>query len=453
MKPKIIEYWETDRLPQMHKTSPQFRRSLNTAYNSGILQTLYDAPFLPPSEIKRLQFKRIKGLINLAYYKIPLYQEKYRSVGFEPGDLKSWEDYRHLPVVTKDELIEAFPSRCVNPDLEYNDLFPTRSSGSSGKTLRIYVDPNAIIVDTLQGVRQFWLQNRGIYSKDHIVAHIYTVPWWVDSLGDEEYQTIFISSLIPPEVIGRILEEVNPDIMSIYPTNLHSILPYISDRVKDKLFLAVVHSEISSKEERNIYARELRKPVLDEYSSEELTRIALELPCGHYHICEDAVVLDIVDPDTYQPLEDGTGLVIGTNLLNTGMPFIRYIQGDFITVSEQKPCNVRWRQIEKIEGRLNDAFIKSDGGYIPAGTILDITYRWMFDTGINIREFEIIQKGPQKIIANLSEPNVVNEDIFKSRNHLKKLLEYVLGNIDLEFNLASHIEKKSRKYRPIRREF
>ncbi len=194
--------------------------------------------------------------------------------------------------------------------------------------------------------------------------------------------------------------------------------------------------------------------MLDEYSSEELTRIALELPCGHYHICEDTVVLDIVDPNTYYPIERGTGLVVGTNLLNTAMPFIRYVQGDFVTIGEQKPCNVRWKQIERVEGRLNDAFIRLDGIYVPAGTILDITYRWMFDTGINIREFEIIQREPRRIVANVSELDLMNdENLQRSCNHLEELLKHALGDVELEFNIVDHIEKKGRKYRPIRREF
>jgi len=38
-------------------------------------------------------------------------------------------------------------------------LYSTRSSGSSGQTLLIRVDHDAIVTDTLQGVRQFFLQS------------------------------------------------------------------------------------------------------------------------------------------------------------------------------------------------------------------------------------------------------------------------------------------------------
>ncbi len=157
---KIVEYWETERLPSMHKTSPEFRNALKLSYTPESLRLLFEAPFLSPEEIERRQFGRIRELVTLAYDKIPV----------------CWNDYYQLPIITKDELITAFPDLCINPDYESVDLFPTRSSGSSGKTLRIYVDPQAVIIDTLQGIRQFWLQSEG-YNKEQIMAHVYTVPW------------------------------------------------------------------------------------------------------------------------------------------------------------------------------------------------------------------------------------------------------------------------------------
>lgn len=454
--PKTVEYWETERLPKMHRTSPEFTDSLNKSYSSEQLTKLYEAPFLSVEQTEDQQFATIKSLVNLAFNKVPVYCKKYQEVGFEHGDLKTWEDYHKLPVITKDELIESFPQLCVDPDYQVNDLFPTRSSGSSGKTLKIYVDPQAIIIDTLQGIRQFRLQSGENYNEKHTIAHVYTVPWWVDSPGKGDYQNIFISSLIRSEEIGKILNEVKPDILSIYPTNLKSLLPFLSKEVRERLMLAVVHSEMSSKEERMLMAQEIGKPVYDEYSSEELTRIALELPCRHYHICEDAVRVDVVNPNNLQPTKKGTGLVVATNLLNKAMPFIKYVQGDFVTVGKSQECKVKWQQIEKIEGRQNDAFIRPDGVVIPAGTILDVTYRWMFDLGINIAEFELVQTSPRDITVNLKEPSLeANEDKKnKSHQHLQELLGFVMGNdINISFNLVKEINNTAGKRRPIKRQF
>lgn len=448
------EYWENGRIPLLSKVSNAFVSMLREAYRSGALEDSIRAINLSYDELQFRQLERIKYLIRIAY-KIPLYREKYKAVGFLPEDLKSWEDYHLLPCVTKDELIEAFPDRCVNPDFNLSDLFATRSSGSSGKTLRILVDPKAIISDTIQGVRQFWLQTGGNYYPDDVVAHIYTVPWWVDNI-DGDYQSIFISSLIPPSEIAKILDEIRPDILSLYPSNLAAILPYLSGSVKSSLKTVVVHSELSSAQERLRYSAQIGCPVLDEYSSEELTRIALELPCGHYHVCEDTVRLDVLN-DKGQPIAEGIGIVCATNLLNEAMPFIRYLQDDLVEIRSTSRCeSVSWRQLTSVYGRVNDSFITPSGKVVPAGTLLDITYRWMFDTNINIQEFEVIQIAPNRIQVNLFEPSLQNHpEMFSvSQAHFIELVQRVFGEeIEVEFQIVSRLSETKSKRRPIRRAF
>ena len=49
-----------------------------------------------------------------------------------------------------------------------------------------------------------------------------------------------------------------------------------------------------------------------------------------------------------------SGLAVVTNLLNEAMPFIRYVQGDYVTLpTDPDPCDVQWTQIASIDGRLN----------------------------------------------------------------------------------------------------
>lgn len=456
---KTVEYWETENLPSMQKNSPEFHAAMECSLTEESLAESCNHPYLPVETIAEQQLKRIKQLVSIAFEKTDFYKEKYADEGFHPNDLNTWDDYHALPIVTKEELIEAFPDRCLNSDYDDDELFPTRSSGSSGKTLLIRVNPQAIITDTLQGIRQFKLQTGGDYKQSDTIAHVYTVPWWIDHYGDDAYQNIFVSSLIEPQKIAKILDEIKPDVLSLYPSNLASLLPHLGDEMKSKLRTVVTHSEMSSMKERAEYAKALGTVVLDEYSSEEMTRIALQLPDGKYYLCEDTVRLDVIDQETRQLITTGTGIAIGTNLLNEAMPFIRYQQGDLVTIGEQSPSPVNWRQIEKVDGRSNDSFTREDGIEIPAGTILDITYRWMFDVGVNIQEFSIIQKSPTAIVIEAFEPNLKDnpELQVRSLSHFEQLARYVLGdNIHVTLNLQEYPEvpqRNAKKRRPIRKEF
>ena len=77
----------------------------------------------------------------------------------------------------------------------------------------------------------------------------------------------------------------------------------------------------------------------------------------------------------------------------------------------------------------------------------------MFDTDINIQEFEIVQLD-NKIIVNLTEPSPRSEEALnKSRAHLRLLLESVMGaDFELDFNIVDKIEKLGIKRKAIRRE-
>lgn len=387
-------------------------------------------PYIPLEQIREKQFKRLKYLVKLAYNKIPLYREKYKKAGFKPEHLKTWKDFYCIPIVTKQELITAYPDKCVNPDYKNSELFDTKSSGSSGQVLRIKVNYQAIAIDTIQGIRQFWLQSGGKYNEKHLAAFVYTLPWWFKSIG-KKFKTAFISSLIAPSDIGNILTKLRPNIISLYPTNLQSLIKYLSDLNKNNLFLVVTHSEQSSKLQRQAWSKILGVPILDEYSSEEATRIALELPCNHYHICEDTVFLEALNPSNLSKSITGKpGLAIVTNLLNEAMPFIRYHSGDLITLSHKlSPCKVHWSQLQSIAGRLNDSFLFKNSSIVPAGTILDVTYLWMRQADINCLEFELIQKDFKTVLARLVlQKSISKTELVKASEVLAKITFCVYEN-------------------------
>lgn len=450
----LMEVWESEHTrPSYFSVSGEMTTGLGSAFEKYIGPCM-EHPFLPQAEIQLRQFERIKYLVELAYAEIPVYRDKYKAAGFHPSDLQCAGDIHLIPIITKSELVAAFPERCVNPNYKMEHLFPTRSSGSSGQTLLIRVDPDAIVTDTIQGVRQFALQSGLKYGPDDLLMHVYTVPWWFPSIGPD-YRGAFISNVIPPDRVANHLARMSPDILSCYPSNLEALLPY-AEQFGSSLYLAVTHSEYSAKTARQDWSRHLGVPVLDEYSSEEATRIALELPCGHYHVCEDTVRLDVVEPATLKPQAPGqSGLAVITNLLNEAMPFIRYMQGDYVTEPlDPDRCGINWKQLESIDGRANDAFINLYGRFVPAGSVLDITYRWMFDCNINLQQFEIIQKTPELIEARfIPGAGTPEARIMASVGHLEELLCLCLEHkVKVRTRIMTAFPAKSGKRRPIRRE-
>jgi phenylacetate-CoA ligase len=447
-----LEFWESDHTrPAFFRTSdpaPEYFRTEGPAY----LKSCMEHPFLAEAQMRQKQFARIKELVEIAYNDIPVYRDKYRAAGFSPDDLRNSDDIEKIPVITKQELIAAFPDRCLHPAYRREDLFATRSSGSSGQTLLIRVDYDAILADTIQGVRQFALASDLKYRPDHLLAHVYTVPWWFSSVGGE-YPTAFISNLLPPKQVASHLRDLAPRIVSCYPSNLEALMPH-ADEFSAGLYLAVTHSEYSTRSARKMWGLQLGCPVLDEYSSEEATRIALELPCGHYHVCEDSVRLDVLDPVTMQPQVPGrSGIAVVTNLLNQAMPFIRYVQGDCVTrPATASPCAVNWSQIATIDGRMNDAFVNRYGRKVPAGSLLDATYRWMFDCDLHLAQFEVIQKRTDLVEVRCALGEGTTESrVLAAASHLEDLLTACLEHpVTAMISVIGAFAPRTGKRRPIR---
>lgn len=451
---ECLEFWESEQTRPVFNAQTSGPPNYFLTTGQDFLKDAMQHPSLPEAVIKEQQLQRIKELVELAYKDIPVYRKKYQAAGFSPDDLRSFADIEKIPIITKSELIAAFPDECLNPNYEREYLYPTRSSGSSGQTLLIRVDEEAILKDTMQGIRQFALQSNFRYKASDLLAHVYTVPWWYNSvLGS--FKTAFISNVIPPSRVAEHLKTIAPEILSCYPSNLEALIPY-KDVFKDSLYLAVTHSEYSSRKARDEWSLRLGCPVLDEYSSEEGTRIALELPCGHYHICEDTVHMEALDPLTMKPQKAGeSGIAVITNLLNTAMPFIRYVQGDCITLPQTKAsCSINWSQVGSIDGRINDAFINIHGRRVPAGSLLDVTYRWMFDMDLHLSQFELVQKEKQVIEATFVPGALgVETRLQAAIGHLETLLSMCMEHpVQVKARSVASFPESSAKRRPIRSE-
>ena len=358
---RCFMFWESERtLPASMATTGNGELPELVAALEDYLPVAMKHPYLAVAEIRAQQLARMRQLVEMAYKDIPVYRAKYRAAGFSPSDLRDYDDIQKIPVITKPELIAAFPDRCVNARYDAKSLYPTRSSGSSGQTLLIRVDHDAIITDTIQGVRQFALQSGLKYGPRDLLTHVYTVPWWFDTI-DKVPDRIHLE---PDPAGARRATSARPRqpgvvALSVDPRSAHPARRGI-------LVFALPRGDafgIVRRGARRAWSRQLGVPVLDEYSSEEATRIALEIPAGRYHVCEDTVHLDVLDPQTMAPQQPGrSGLAVVTNLLNEAMPFIRYVQGDYITLpAKSDACDVNWSQIASIDGRLNDAFINRAG--------------------------------------------------------------------------------------------
>ena len=96
-------------------------------------------------ELRKYQDKSFRKMIKFAYA-VPLYHDKYKKAGIHPDDIKGIKDIKKLPTVSKHDFKNYYPDGIVSSKINKNKLIEVSTSGTTGKSLSIYVDMFDIVV-------------------------------------------------------------------------------------------------------------------------------------------------------------------------------------------------------------------------------------------------------------------------------------------------------------------
>src|SRR5262249_9435208 len=116
---------------------------------------------------------------------------------------------------------------------------------------------------------------------------------------------------------------------------------------------------------RDLVSERLGCEIAQAYACGEMGCIALQSPHDHsYYVCEETVLVEILDDagNAVQPGE--TGHVVLTSLYNYATPFIRYSIGDFATLGGWGTTGRALTRLQRVDGRPSNALHKFNGGYV-----------------------------------------------------------------------------------------
>jgi phenylacetate-CoA ligase len=98
------------------------------------------------------------------------------------------------------------------------------------------------------------------------------------------------------------------------------------------------------------------------------------------------------------------------------------------------------------------ADLNKHGRKVPAGSLLDVTYRWMFDSNLHLAQFELVQKRPDLVVATFVLGGATAETRLRAAiSHLEDLLAMCLEHpVNVMANVVASFPAQSGKRRPIR---
>lgn len=381
-----------------------------------------------PEATRAWQLRRIRGLVRRAYDDVAVYRDKYAAAGFRPDDLRTWADFGRLPTITKAELIDGFPARSVARDTPLARCLLSTSSGTSGQMMTIAhrADRNWPYALATQRLLRWATGDR--YPFWYRQAYIYTSPYPTPQLPGL-YPLRFIPTANDPAPMLAALRAFRPHVVTCYPTVLRDLIAADPAGMRSLGLRGVsVSSEASTQNERDAWAEVLGCPVRDEFSSEELTRIAAQCPQRRYHLMEDIVYTEILDPASDRPA-DGQGEVVGTELHNRTMPFIRYRQGDLAEIGAGPcPCGRPSRVLEGLSGRANDGFRLADGRWLSPGLLLDACYRALMAAPDVALAYRLAQVAPDRAVLEVVPgPGWAADAVERLRGTLERELDGAIG--------------------------
>jgi phenylacetate-CoA ligase len=129
-----------------------------------------------------------------------------------------------------------------------------------------------------------------------------------------------------------------------------------------KISGAICGAEPCSEGMRQEIERKLGVKVVDIYGLSEVMGPGVSCECRYQsglHVAEDHFIIEILDPDTLEPVEDGQyGEVVFTTLSKQCSPLIRYRTRDISRIlTGECECGRTLRRMDRIQGRTDDMLI------------------------------------------------------------------------------------------------
>ncbi len=312
------------------------------------------------------------GEIYRAALAAPFYRQKYAG---RPAPAHA-EDWRRLPPLTRSELYRhAYPRSRDMLTRPVEGMIISSTGGTSG--VARYTVLTHREWELFCRMQAGALERMGLGPADRVANLFVAGHLWPSFLGVHEALKMAgcvhlpISANIPPPEIMRLCREFDPTVILSLPT----MLVFLADlALKDQVRFPSLRLLGYAGEQMSSHAQDhVRRGLGVEqvkalaYSSADCGLMGYQCPrCGFgtYHLPSAFQMLEVVDPDSLQPLPAGEeGEVLVTNLGRTSLPIIRYRIGDLAAfISEPCPCrdpNPRFR----LAGRAGEDF-KLGGAYV-----------------------------------------------------------------------------------------
>lgn len=318
-------------------------------------------------DLAGIQSTRLRETVERVYFNVPWYRHRMQKAGVGPESINSIDDIRKLPFTTKNNLRDNYPfGLFAVPMSEIVRLHA--SSGTTGKQTVVGYTRHDIA--TWSEVMARTLTSAGANRNDFIqIAYGYGL--FTGGLGLHYGGEKIGASVIP--ISGgntsrqiQLMQDFGSTVLACTPSYALYLAEAISEnginRDSLKLKIGVFGAEPWTENMRREIESKLRIRAIDIYGLSEIIGPGVASECPEQdglHINEDHFYPEIIDPETLQPLPEGsTGELVFTTITKEGLPLIRYRTRDLTKLNYGKcKCGRTTVRMAKCLGRSDDMLI------------------------------------------------------------------------------------------------
>lgn len=375
---------------------------------------------------------RIQNRVQYCYENIPYYYKMMEEGGIDPCSIKKLDDLKKLPVINKQivkENSDAF--KIMHPDKM--KLYRCHTSGSTGSGLVFYWTKEAMI--------QFWVNSWRFFhrlgiertmweghfgGKPVVPAECKNKPWGrVNYPGRQVYFSAYHMSEENLQGYCDAINRYKLQWIHGYPSSITMLAKYVLENAIE-FEHPVKYITVCSE---NIYDHQISMierafhilPYQNYGQTENVARFEEDIE-HRFRVVEDYAAVEFVDVNG-----DGRHHIIGTDLWNDYMPFLRYDTND-IAFCEEKADG---RYISSLDGRAEDYIYLLDGSKVGR---MDHLFKDME----NVSAAQIVQNSMGRVTLCIVRNAAYNEN---DENKIKNELEQRFAKrLQYEINYCEKLE-------------
>ncbi len=406
-------------------------------------------------EIKNMQWKRLKDLLIFSNSHSLFYQKTFQSIGLEPEDIHSYDDFSKIPIINKKVLRNNYHKILVGGNCE-RDYCPSTTSGTTGEPFTFLIDKKNEIPRTYAsfminkeniGIDPFKKYNELIIKikppKDiktfgsefkysflhHLKYSFFSEPIGLKSLDVKKDKVEAIHSLITDKNIAGLYG---------YSSNIIALAKYFKImNISIKMKYIILIAEGILKQQKQLISDVFHCPVYMDYGASECMRMGFE--CRQhkgYHMDIYNYFFEYLDDDGCPCNPGEIANIVVTNLNNRVFPLIRYSIGDQCIVTDKKcTCASNFPLVSQIIGRKSDILRTSNNEEIPMLNLRALLQKfYMYITQYQFK----VNRGERTILLQIIPTSKIPKEIIEELG--KQLSDFVCHSMKINIEFVNEIQ-------------